>query len=46
MVNTFLTLLHSEKPNLCTILAFLSAVGLNRNKDFNYPRDITNLTFS
>ena len=24
-----LTLLHSEKPKLCTILAFLSAVGLN-----------------
>ena len=24
-----LTLLHSERPKLCTILAFLSAVGLN-----------------
>ena len=23
-----LTLLHSERPKLCTILAFLSAVGL------------------
>ena len=27
---TFLTLLHSERPKLYTILAFLSAVGLKR----------------
>ena len=24
-----LTLLHSERPKLCTILVFLSAIGLN-----------------
>ena len=28
---THLTLLHSERPKLHTILAFLSAVGLNMN---------------
>ena len=26
-----LTLLHSERPKLYTILAFLSAIGLNKN---------------
>ena len=36
-----LTLLHSERPKLCTILAFLSAVGLNlfvgiKNRKFSY----------
>ena len=25
-----LTLMHSERPELCGVLAFLSAVGLNR----------------
>ena len=30
MVN-FLTLLHSERPKLYTILAFLSAIGLRKN---------------
>ena len=31
-VNPFtLTLLHSERPKLYTILAFLSAIGLNKN---------------
>ena len=27
----YLTLLHSERPKLYTILAFLSAIGLNRD---------------
>ena len=27
---SYLTLLHSEKPKLFTILAFLSAIGLNK----------------
>ena len=26
--NLFITLLHSERPKLCTILAFLSEIGL------------------
>ena len=29
----FLTLLHSERPKLYTILAFLSAIGLKRNTE-------------
>ena len=32
-----LTLLHSERPKLYTILAFLSAIGLNGELT-NYPR--------
>ena len=27
-LKVFLTLLHSERPKLCTVLTFLSAVGL------------------
>ena len=30
-----LTLLHSERPKLYTILAFLSAIGLNFKVEFN-----------
>ena len=30
-INCSLTLLHSERPKLYTILAFLSAIGLNDN---------------
>ena len=30
-VQTFLTLLHSERPKLYSILAFLSAIGLSKH---------------
>ena len=31
-----LTLLHSERPKLYTILAFLSAIGLNNDMKYQY----------
>ena len=32
MIDILLTLLHSERPKLFAVLAFLSAVGLNESK--------------
>ena len=34
----FLTLLHSERPKLFTILVFLSAIGLNSISNFSKTR--------
>ena len=39
-----LTLLHSERPKLYTILAFLSAIGLKDNFQYRYPH--SNAPFS
>ena len=33
-LRALLTLLHSERPKLYTILAFLSAMGLKRSRRF------------
>ena len=32
-----LTLVHSERPKLCTILAFLSAIGLIKDRGSCWP---------
>ena len=38
-----LTLLHSERLKLYTILAFLSAIGLNDPDELKYSRDLSSL---